>query len=274
MENKVAPKTSLPKSEIAAVGRWLSSVSERTARGYKHDLQVFLPAVGKRLCDLTTRDIADYMKSLEGASIGIQLRALTVLKSLLQFCYNDGTLDSNVAASVRRTVTPKLRSAIPSVADVAALLAAMDLPRDRVLVNIIYQCAISSSEASRLRWKDFRSDGVTGILTISGGERPRAIELPIELWASIQELRGKMRPSEPVFMAIKTLAQLDERSIARVVRDGAERAGLPPGLVSVQGLKVAHVRHALDDGVGAQDIQDMLGQRSSRSIERIRQIKL
>jgi len=126
---------------------------------------------------------------------------------------------------------------------VQPLLVAQQRPRDRVLLHLLYAAGLRVSEACQLRWRNLRTNGDAGQITVFGKKgRIRSVALPSPIWSELMGLRGSAGADEPVFQS-RSGKILDRGRVRTIVRQAAAQAGVR-GAVSPHWLRHTHASHA------------------------------
>jgi integrase/recombinase XerD len=253
-------------SDARLVELWLSlKVSLHTRRAYAAEAHRFLAAVQKPLGRVTLADVQAYATALEQGSLkaASQNRALTAVKSLLSFGQETGYLSYNVGAAVKlRPNRDSLPQRILEESEVAKLIEAAPVGRDRVLVKLLYVSGVRVSELCGLKWCDAVPRAEGGQITVFGKRgKTRTILLKPKSWAHLLSIRDDAGPVDPIFQSRKGGGHLDSSQVRRIVYAAAKRAGLEQK-VSPHWMRHAHASHALDRSAPIHLVQATLGHAS------------
>jgi len=130
---------------------------------------------------------------------------------------------------------------------VQPLLVAQQRPRDRVLLHLLYAAGLRVSEACQLRWRNLRTNGDAGQITVFGKKGrirwPHSVRSAAITW--LVGVDGSAGADEPVFQS-RSGKILDRGRVRTIVRQAAAQAGVRG--VSPHWLRHAHASHALDRG--------------------------
>lgn len=242
---------------------WLHGKSPHTQRAYKADVQRLLDFVdSKPLVGITLTDLQSFADSLSHLSINSAKRKINAVKSLLTFGQKLGYLQFNVGAAIN---APKAKNTLAerilTEAEVHSMIALTKKNRDKVLLRLLYASAGRVSEICTLKWRDVRSSGERGQVTLFGkGAKTRAVVVSKATWQALQSLRGARRDDEAVFRSQKGGA-LAPSQVWRIVRAAAKRAGIA-GHVSPHWFRHSHASHALERGASVALVRDTLGHSS------------
>jgi integrase/recombinase XerD len=244
---------------------WLHGKSRQSQRAYRSDIAQFLNFVQyKPLTQVTLNDVQRWANVLviEGKSAATQNRKLAAIKSLLRFAHRIGYTSFDVGNPVELPKTKNtLAERILSELEVMTMIALTSNQRDRLLIRFLYVSGARVSEVSGLRWRDIKSAGDRGQVTLFGkGSETRIVPLPADLYKQLMTLRGDAGQDDPVFKSRKRGA-LQTNQIRKIVADAGKRAGIE-GNVSPHWLRHSHASHSLDRGAPIQLVQNTLGHKS------------
>jgi integrase/recombinase XerC len=196
---------------------------------------------GARANALVMRIKGDMLSSgFQAATINRRLyaiRSLTKMGRLLGLINWSVEVGGVKSEKYRQTVTL-------SIPQVQSLLAHGHHVRDRVLVALMYYCALRREEARTVLWSDV--DLISGVVWIKGkgmiGKQP--ITLPVHLKSMLIEYRTQKIPNRPqLFPGRDKNGFLAPREVARVISDIGESVG-------IRGLHPHAIRHASITHVG------------------------
>jgi integrase/recombinase XerD len=246
------------------VWSWLSGKSKETRRHYRRTADELLANLHPRtLRDARLEDLQIFVSFYSSKRAETERLRVAIVKSLFSFGVKTGYLKANLAAllKLRPQQSDLNRRYLPEEETHALLLAVQD-PRNRVLLKVLYYGGVRVSEAASLSWADTqaRSEG-QGQISINGkGSRRRVVLLPASVFSELLALRQGRGPSEPVFVS-REGGRLSVRMIREIVRSSAYLAGIAKR-VSPHWLRHAHASHALDNGAPIHLLKDTLGHES------------
>jgi integrase/recombinase XerD len=172
-------------------------------------------------------------------------------------------LSENVGLQMR---SPKakdcLHERILSEQEVQSMIALEKCDRNRVILLLLYSSGLRVSELCQLTWKDLKSRGDSGQVTVLGkGGKTRTVLLPAAVWNEIMHLRGDAHSGDAVFCSREGDDKgryLDRTQVYRIVAAAAKRAGIEQG-VSPHWLRHSHASHSLEHGAPIHLVQATLG---------------
>ncbi len=263
-----------------AVERGLAT---NTLLSYRRDLRRYVGYLHDRGVDdldaVTELVVAGFVAALrEGdadhpaLSASSAARSVVTVRGLHRFAVADGVVSSDAARAVRPPVPPRRLPKAISIADVEALLAAVDgdpTPRglrDRTLMETLYGTGARISEAVGLVLDDIDVDTATVLLAGKGGKE-RIVPIGSFALRAVQEYLVRGRPAlvaagrgTPRLFLNSRGGPLSRQSAWTILRAAADRAGLGP--VSPHVLRHSFATHLLDGGADVRVVQELLGHAS------------
>ena len=252
-------------NDAQVIALWIHGRSPHTQRAYRANAERLLALTGKPIAHISLSDIQAFADSLSCLARSSRAQALAAIKSLLAFANKIGYVPFNVGAAVQ---LPKARNTLAErilhESEVHRMIDLEPSQRNRLILKTLYYGGLRVSELCGLRWRDLRSRGEQGQLTVFGkGDKTRAVLLPASLWRELLEL--SCRPGDddddPVFRSRLNGRQLHPSQVLRIVRAASVRAGIGKK-VSPHWLRHAHASHSLDRGAPIHLVQATLGHAS------------
>jgi site-specific recombinase XerD len=217
--------------------------------------------------------LEDYLRWLEqerqaGRNTSCLIKYLSHLRGLLDYAWRSGRADRNVLDGF--ALQDDHRRGAPDTLEVeeaARLVAACTnrTPierRDRVVVLLLYGCGLRTQELCRLNIEHVDVERRELFVAHGKGDRQRTVPIPetvfTEVLAYLHERGGRRGP---LFRTAERHARLQERHVSEVVRQAAERAGLP-GKITPRTLRHSYATHLMDAGVDLAVISSLMGHRS------------
>ena len=278
-------------ADAGLVGRYVRhlsgqrGLSENTRRIYLDDLHTFLGycrQAGAGLEAMNRQFLRGYVAHLAtvGRTDGARpkgyarvsiVRKLTALRAFYNFLVQEGWFKATPVPSPR-SFPVKVEKPLPSFLnknEAVRLLAAPDTDtpaglRDRAILEILYSCGVRLAEIQGMNLGDiYRERGEILVRGKGGKERwtlygsPAAQALEDYLADGRPHFAGSREDGEPLFVN-RYGGRLSRRSIEKVVRNYAARAGLKDG-VHTHTLRHSFASHMLEGDADLRVIQDLLG---------------
>jgi site-specific recombinase XerD len=166
-------------------------------------------------------------------------------------------------------VYPKKTTRLPTVLsrdEVRSLLHAIENPKHRAIVLLIYSAGLRVSEVVGLRAEDLDRERELLRVRRGKGDKDRYTVLSERAWKALVRYRATAPRSPWLFPGVDTRKHLSARSVQHVVADARERAGIEKH-VTVHTLRHCFATHLLEGGTDIRHIQELLGHASLRTTE-------
>jgi site-specific recombinase XerD len=258
--------------ELLAV--WLKSHADgspHTVRVYQRVGERFLGALASAGSDLrraTVEDVQAALEAMRSKEDGSAVRPATVntyvaaVKSFLGFAHRVGFTRFNAGLLIKLKKAPRqIAQRIMSEVQIALLIRAAKMDRDRLMFDLAYFGGLRVSELVSLTWAQIirRDSGEAQLSIVGKGSKGREVLIPAVISARLFASRGDAPASAPVFPSVRRPGRpLTERAVNFIVKEAAERAGVNPA-ASIHWLRHAHASHAIDNGAPITLVSATLG---------------
>src|SRR3989440_4707022 len=220
-----------------AVAKFLQSLRERnssqhTIKAYKQDLGSFVRYTGsrewKQIDHVTIRGFlsSEYDKGLGKTSVA---RSLAAVRSLYRWLAQEGIVEQNPAALVATPKLPKKLPRVPTLEEMNTVLdgempdAAAFPERDRLILELLYDCGIRNSELTGIKLDDLRLSA-DAILIRGKGKKERyvpfgeSVSVALAAYLPVRQrlLGGKKNTS--ALLINQRGGHLTTRSVGRIVK--------------------------------------------------------
>jgi integrase/recombinase XerC len=276
---------------VAAFLRGLiaADYSMRTIKASASDLQQFATFLGERGVDrpsaIKRGDVTDFAAALadpagEAArpyTRSTIARKLSVVRSFLSFCENNGLLEASPGTGVGSPRVPRRLPQVLTPVQAADLLDTIGAEkplevRDRALFELIYSSGLRCQEVLDLRLRDVNLDA-REVRVKGKGRKVRVIpvgEVAVNaLERYLREGRSRLvkgaTQDDHVFLS-RTGRPLSSSDVQRRLSRYLARAGAPRG-TSPHTLRHSFATHLLEGGADLRVIQEMLGHSSLRTTQ-------
>ena len=257
-----------------AVGFLLGYDKVHTRSAYQSDLRCFAAwctQIGIDPLVVQRAHLDGYARSLEaeGLASSSVARRLSVMSGLFRYAHEEGYVDRNPAAHVRR---PRVGDDSPTLAldlvEARRFLQAAETagPRDHALVCLLLLNGLRVSEVCSAHVTDVSSERghIVLIVVRKGGRRDMLPLAPRTLAAVEEHIYG--RTSGFLVLANDT-GPLNRFQATRAIRRLSRAADITKH-ISPHTLRHTAVTLALDAGVPLRDVQDMAGHADPRTTRR------
>ena len=227
---------------------------------------------------VTRQTIELFLKYLNKPDIKkrTQARTLSGVKAFYKFLVLENRMETNPTELVE---APKLGIYLPnvlSVAEIEALIAAVDASRpdghrNRAIIETLYGCGLRVSEAVSLRISDLFFDE-RFIRVIGKGDKQRLV--PVGECA-VNEIKRylQQRATQKIITKYEDILFLNRRGKAlsrsmvfRIIKDLAAKAGITKN-ISPHTLRHSFATHLIENGADLRAVQEMLGHESILTTE-------
>lgn len=238
----------------------LRGYSPNTKRVYLGAVRNFVAHFMRPPDQLTLEDVRDYQ--LHIVRRGLSYSYFNQVVSALRFFYNQ-TLRLNW--DLARLPYRKRSRELPGVLSREEVQALFDGTRNLkhlMLLKILYGDGPRVSELVSLRVSDLDSGRMT--IRIAGkGQKERFVMFPRDLLGPLRRYYREyhLRPDGWLFEGQTADRPLSSRSAQYIVKQAARRAGLTKE-VTPHILRHCFATHLVEDGVGLQDVRELLGHQS------------
>ncbi len=299
----------LPQAVSAFVrGLIAAGYSPRTVNATLSDLGQFVTFLGQRGLErvdgITRADVAGFVASLADGSATASnergsspadppttvprngrpaarssiARKLSVIRSFLRFCEENGLIDTSPAMGVASPKIPRRLPQVLTAEQMGQLLdgikvnTPLDL-RDRALFELIYSCGLRCQEVLDLGLKDVgleshevrvKGKGRKVRLVPVGDVAIEALEQYLE--GGRPHLTAKSPADEGRLFVSRSGRPLSSSDVQRRLRRHLLRAGAPAG-TSPHTLRHSFATHLLEGGADLRSIQELLGHSSLRTTQ-------
>lgn len=258
-------------------------MSANTRMAYTSDalrLDTWLRERGLTLETATLDRLLDFIADLHDLGIGprSQARIISGIKSLYRFMKLERIIPENPTLLIDAPRIGKHLPEVLTVAEVDAMLAAIDpsrphAQRNRAIIEVLFSCGLRVSELVSLEISRMNLD--EGYLTVTGkGSKQRMVPMSapamdwLQAYLADRDAHGPnpKRGEEDYTFLNRRGAHLTRTMVFYIVRDLAEAAGIRK-TISPHTLRHSFATHLLEGGANLRAIQQMLGHESIATTE-------
>lgn len=272
--------------------------SLRTIRASSIDLGQFAAFLAERgvlrPSAITRTDVSDFAASLaEARANGMRgapaatvgkayarstiARKLSVIRSFLGFCQDNGLTETSPGAGVRSGRVPRRLPQVLTPEQTAGLLESIGAEkplelRDRALFELVYSSGLRCQEVLDLRLRDLNL-GSREVRVKGKGRKVRVVPIGEVALDALERYLGEGRSrllkhptqDDHVFLS-RNGRRLSSSDVQRRLARYLARAGVPRG-TSPHTLRHSFATHLLEGGADLRAIQEMLGHSSLRTTQ-------
>jgi len=243
----------------------LKRYSWRTIKNYKNCFRQFIKQYDNiKPSQITRQQINDYLTVLvreRHVSISHQSQVMSAIKM-----FYAAVIDQE--DKVKDLYQPKKAQKLPKVLteeEVTALLRAVDNPKHRCLLMLIYSAGLRLGEAINLRLTDLQPEQNRLFVRAGKGNKDRCTILSSKVWQHLKCYIEVHTPIEWVFEGANG-GQYSERSVQELFSRAKMRSMISPH-ATVHTLRHSFATHLLEKGVDLRYIQELLGHASTKTTE-------
>ena len=175
----------------------LSVRSEHTARSYAFCIDRFLRAVDKPVADVTIKDAARYLATLDGLSPASKAHHISAVRSFLRFLQSQGVIPTTPLDLLRRprvAITSMTRYLTQEEAEKLLTAAASVSSQCYLSVTAMLLTGLRVSELASAQWRHLFRDpeGRLGLLVVGKGGKERVVKIRHDLSELLCEQRTRM----------------------------------------------------------------------------------
>ncbi|MBI1226923.1 MAG: tyrosine-type recombinase/integrase [Bacteroidetes bacterium] len=243
----------------------LARYSHRTIKGYKQCFRDFIRFYDDtRPTQLTRRQIDNFVAHLitkHRISESYQNQYLSAIKF---FYVNVAKQEEKVQDLMR----PKKHHKLPHVLteeEIVNFLKAIDNPKHRLMMMLIYSAGLRLGEVTNLRLSDLQPKENRLFVRAAKGKKDRCSILSDKVCGLLKDYLELYSPIEWLFEG-STGGKYGERSVQGIFEAARAKSKINP-FATVHTLRHSFATHLLEKGVDLRYIQDLLGHESSKTTE-------
>lgn len=250
----------------------LEGYSPLTLKGYRIELKVFSREVNKKVSDISTSDIRNYLAlspHLKKSTIGSKL---TVLKSFFAWLLTEGYTQYNPAAKIKTPKIPKLKSKSLDIEELEMLRESCKTRRQRAFLEVFYATGCRINEIYKLNKDDIDLQEMSSNV-IGKGNKEREVYLSYRAMFHLKQYLDSRKDDCPALFVTerRPIRRLTESGILREVKKIAGYAGLGHK-VSPHILRHTFATLTLNNGADLTAVQELLGHASPHTTLRYARI--
>ncbi len=250
-------------------------MSPNTVASYSSDVRKFFTAVKAPPSEVATKDIGDYLSSLDGLSKRSQARLLSSLCSFFDWQVLEGDRKENPCDPIEPPKKGRYLPSVLSVEEVEAIMESVDMSswtgkRDRAILEVLYGCGLRVSEAVGLRISYVYLDECF-VRVVGKGNKERIVPMGEMATTAVRNyLSVRPEPYGPEYDDILFLNRfgksLSRVSMFTIVKRQAMLAGIHKE-ISPHTFRHSFATHLIENGADLRVVQDMLGHESITTTE-------
>jgi integrase/recombinase XerD len=230
--------------------------SPQTVKTYLFCLKQFLAWLGKEPRKATKTDVQNYLYKLVDERKAA--RTLNVHLMAVKFALEE-ILNKRFFVKIPFSKVPMRIPSVLSQEQTKALISAVQNPKHKLMVSLLYAGGLRASELLRLRVRDLDLARGYGWVRQGKGGKDRPFIIPVRLREELGSFLAGKHLAEYVFCGRK--GHLHIRSLQAVIEQAGNNAKLPLH-VHPHMLRHSFATHLVEQGVSLLQIQSLLGHSS------------
>ena len=233
-------------------------LSERTISSYCYCVRKFMQFCRKEPRKVRKQDILDYLdhlvaRGLSGSTLNINLNALKFLQQEI--------LCKRILLRVKFSKRPKQMPIVLSKAEVVKLFAAVENPKHKLMIKLMYSAGLRLSELVNLKVEDIDFDMGVGWVRKGKGRKDRPFVLARSL---AHELSEHIKECGSWLFEGRNKRHIHARCIQEIVKRAAKKAGIKKN-VHPHSLRHSFATHLIENGYSVSNVQALLGHNSPQT---------
>jgi len=233
--------------------------SDKTAETYVFCIRRFLDFFGKTLDKVSKKDVRLFLEHLsEKERAG---STMNVYHMAIRFLFED-VLNRRIWIDIRYSKVPEALPVVLTKDETKALLDAIENPKHKLMVELLYSAGLRVSELLNLMVHDLDVDKGYGFVRKGKGGKDRIFILSEKLKDKIGELvKAESLCSESLLFVSNRKKKYHQRSVQQIIRKAAKSAKIDKA-VHPHTLRHSFATHLIENGYSVNDVQALLGHKS------------
>ncbi|MBU4458913.1 tyrosine-type recombinase/integrase [Patescibacteria group bacterium] len=233
----------------------IRNFSRKTIQAYLYYNRKFLDYARKGPRDVANADIKRYLEHL--VDNGVSSSTLNLAINALKFYYV-GILKRRLFFDIKHAKKNKKLPVVLSKNEIKRMIEAMDNPKHKFLIQLLYATGLRVSEVIKVRMSDIDLDRKMVLVKQGKGGKDRYTILPDSLTETLKsQMKLKARDSY-LFTSRDGKTHWHVMSAQKVVKQASQKARIRKN-VSAHTLRHSFATHLLESGTSIRYIQELLG---------------
>jgi len=238
--------------------------SPKTIKSYIHYNKDFLGYVRKKPNEITNEDVKDYLFYLVEEK-EVSASTLNTAINALKFYYGE-VLKRGFVYELKRPKKDKKLPVVLSQEEISRILSSITNIKHRLILMLIYSAGLRVSEVVKLKPEDI--DDERKLIHIKGGKGRKdrytmLSEVAIEM---IRRYLKEYGQSIWLFSSQDKEKHITTRTVEKIFSNACRKANIKKN-ATVHSLRHSFATHLLERGTDLRYIQELLGHKSSKTIE-------
>lgn len=233
--------------------------SDRTAHTYVSCIQRFLKFSGKSIDTVSKKDVRLFLEHLsEKERAG---NTMNVYHMAIRFLFEE-VLHKKMWIDIKYSKIPEKLPVVLTKEEVKHLIAAIDNPKHRLMIELLYSAGLRVSELLNVHVHDIDIDCSYGYVRSGKGNKDRLFILSDKLKDGLRSLIcvEHLSPESLLFTSNRNKGY-HLRSVQLILQKAAYRAGIPKN-ITPHTLRHSFSTHLIENGYSVSEVQALLGHKS------------
>lgn len=243
----------------------LRRYSKRTLKAYLYQVRSFLEATPVSVTSMRAEHVRAYLlQRAERDDVSTSYHAQAV--SALRFFFTNVLFNPDAVSVIPR---PKRDRHLPTVlgrTDARRILDALDNPKHRALLMIMYSAGLRVGEVVRLRIEDLDAERKLIRVRAGKGRKDRYTLLSDRALEAVHTYIADYGPTTWLFPGERPNRPIASRTAQKIVENARARAGIKTH-TSAHTLRHSFATHLLEAGTDLRYIQELLGHASPKTTQ-------
>ncbi|CAM3163225.1 tyrosine-type recombinase/integrase [Streptobacillus ratti] len=246
--------------------------ADKTIESYRNDLYTFFKKVNKKVCDITSDDIYNYIEKLkEKYTYNTVIRKISSIKSFFKFCYIEKIIKNDPANKIHNLKKEKRLPNALSVEEINAIIQSFNHEpvnrRNQLMVKFLVATGARISEVINLEIKDIENSDFEFAKLYGKGSKYRFVPIYLELEKEIKEyirdIRPKIKGSENSYLLFPGIRR---ENFWKILNKHAQNVGIEKN-IHPHIFRHSTATMMIENGADIRIVQELLGHASITTTE-------
>ncbi|WP_066900331.1 tyrosine-type recombinase/integrase [Streptobacillus notomytis] len=246
--------------------------ADKTIESYRNDLYTFFKKVNKKVCDITSDDIYQYIEKLkEKYTYNTVIRKISSIKSFFKFCYIEKIIKNDPANKIHNLKKEKRLPNALSFEEINAIIQSFNHEpvnrRNQLIVKFLVATGARISEVINLEIKDIENSDFEFAKLYGKGSKYRFVPIYLELEKEIKEyikdIRPKIKGSERSYLLFPGIRR---ENFWKILNKHAQNVGIEKK-IHPHIFRHSTATMMIENGADIRVVQELLGHVSITTTE-------
>lgn len=247
------------KIDLFLDARTVEGFSDKTLKGYKIELGLFVKTVDKPVVQVNTSDIRKYLASNSSWMASTVDRKLSALKSFFSWLVDEELLLRNPASKIKPPKKPQRLPKGLTVEELEIVRESCGDLRERAMIEVMYSTGCRLAEVQNMKIADINAQDMS-LRVIGKGNKERVVYLSIKCMHHLRKyLNSRSDECEYLFVTDRRpIRKMSDRNIERIIDNIEQRTKISKKLTP-HVLRHTKAMVMMENGADIADVQVILG---------------